>query len=125
MATDWTAISLAALGVGGTIGGGFLGAWMQRHGQELQELQRQRDFAAEVIATARQLLTDFAPHSRAGPRTDAMKGRIDAVSTQLYVLAVRHPSKKVREPGDRGWRGTDSGRVHEPSVCGAALPGPR
>jgi hypothetical protein len=61
VATDWTAISLAALGVGGTIVGGFLGAWMQRHGQELQELQRQRDFAAEVIATARQLLTDFAP----------------------------------------------------------------
>jgi hypothetical protein len=25
-----------------------------------------------------------------------MKARIDAVSTQLYVLAVRHPSEKVR-----------------------------
>jgi uncharacterized protein YcfJ len=48
VATDWTALGLAAIGVAGTIGGGFVGAWIQGRHQEQMERQRQQERSAEV-----------------------------------------------------------------------------
>ena len=61
MATDWTALGLAAIGVAGTIGGGFVGSWIQGRSQERMERQRQQERAAEVVGVAWQLHVDLTP----------------------------------------------------------------
>jgi hypothetical protein len=110
VATDWTAISLAALGVAGTISGGFVGAWIQQRGQQWQERQRQRDLASEVVGTLVQLHGELTPDQvipkkqdltsqeirQLDDETEALEVRSRAAVAQLFALAARHPSDEVR-----------------------------
>jgi hypothetical protein len=93
------------LGLAGTLGGGFLGAWMQRQSQDRQEHRRQKDRDAEVVGTAYQLNIDAAPARLGLNRSPAelMAQMLelmlphDASRTQLWMLAARHESEEVRE----------------------------
>jgi hypothetical protein len=99
---DWTALGQTAIGAVAAIGGGFLAAWVQGHSQERMERQRQR--AAELIGVAWQLHIEAAPDMLAlieddlGARATAadLMRRHEAVRAQLWMLAVWHPSEKVR-----------------------------
>ena len=105
MATDWTSLGLAAIGVGGTIGGTFLGAWMQGRSQDRMHEQQQRERAAEVIGVALQLHLDTAP-SRLKLKSDqeallrafdSLRERHYALRMQFLTLSAWHPSEKVKD----------------------------
>jgi hypothetical protein len=105
VATDWTALGLATIGVAGTIGGGFVGAWIQGRHQEQMERQRQQERAAEVVGVVWQLHLDTAPDLLAidrveGQATEAvmeLMKRHDAVHPRLTMLGAWYPSAKVRD----------------------------
>ena len=89
VATDWTAISLAALGVAGTISGGFVGAWIQQRGQQWQERQRQRDLASEVVGTLVQLHGELTPDQVIPKKQDLTSQEIRQLDDETEALEVR------------------------------------
>ena len=102
MATDWTAVTLGALGVAGTIGGGFIGAWMQDRTQRHLERERDRDRQAQFVAEAFQLHIDLAPSRFDGLSPQELQDRIneltprhDAILTQLWIIGVQNPDLRM------------------------------
>lgn len=104
VATDWTALSQTALGAAAAIGGGFVGAWLQGRSTERIEAHRRRERSAHTLAEATALLQEADPNRSLfriknndvaevmGPYLD----RQEALRKPLLLLAVGHPSSRVR-----------------------------
>jgi hypothetical protein len=104
VATDLTALGQTFIGAAAAIGGGFVGAWWQAQSQQRLEDKRRRERAAEVTASAYQLLLSLVPAKLMDSTTKENYTQVSLdlgrrhaeIRVQLWVLASSYPSKEVR-----------------------------